>query len=117
METDKIQSEQIYYRSFEIRKEDVNKENRSIELSFSSGNEIEKWFGLEILDHKKESVDLSRLNSSAALLLNHDTDKHSFPRKSKKEERWYASPARISEKKYIRMSWTASAKMPRWDTG
>ena len=74
MEPDKIQNEK-YFRFFEIRKEDVNKENRSIELSFSSEDEVERWYGMEILDHKKESVNLSRLNNSGALLLNHDTDK------------------------------------------
>lgn len=74
MDLQKIQSEQ-YFRFFDIRKEDVNKEKRTIEISFSSEEEVERWYGMEILDHKKESVNLSRLNNSGALLLNHDTDK------------------------------------------
>ncbi|WP_287776499.1 prohead protease/major capsid protein fusion protein [Megamonas sp.] len=53
----------------------VNEDNRTIELSFSSEEPYRRWFGLEILDHNSESVDLSRLNTIGTLLFNHDVDK------------------------------------------
>lgn len=58
--------------SFEVRA--VNEESRTVELSFSSEQPYERWWGTEILDHGPQSVRLGRLNSGAALLVNHDTD-------------------------------------------
>lgn len=49
-------------------------ERRKI-LSFSSEEPYERWFGLEILDHGDEAVDLTRLNSIGVVLYNHNTDK------------------------------------------
>ncbi|WP_342278602.1 phage major capsid protein [Candidatus Tisiphia endosymbiont of Myopa tessellatipennis] len=52
------------------------REDRSFELSFSSEEPVERFFGLEILDHKPESVKLDWLNSGhAPLLLDHDPTK------------------------------------------
>lgn len=53
----------------------IDSANRTIELSFSSEQPVERWFGMEILDHSIESVDLSRVNNSAAVLWNHNSDK------------------------------------------
>ncbi len=61
------------FRTFEIR--GVNEENRTIELSFSSEEPYERYWGTEILDHSPTSVDLTRLNNAAPLLCNHDTEK------------------------------------------
>jgi HK97 family phage major capsid protein len=47
-----------------------------IELAISSEAPYERWFGIEILSHKKKAVDLSRLSDGRhPLLLNHDTEK------------------------------------------
>lgn len=51
----------------------IDETARTVELAFSSEAEYERWYGMEILDHGPESVDLSRLNNGAALLLGHDT--------------------------------------------
>jgi HK97 family phage major capsid protein len=59
------------YRNFEIRA--VSEENRTVELSFSSEEPYERYWGIEVLDHSPTSVNLSRLNNAAPLLLNHDT--------------------------------------------
>lgn len=61
-------------RDITFTREAVNVEKRSIELSFSSEEPVERWYGYEILDHKGSSCDLSRLNNRAPLLLNHNTD-------------------------------------------
>jgi HK97 family phage major capsid protein len=59
------------YRNFEIRA--VSEENRTVDLSFSSEEPYERYWGVEVLDHSPTSVNLSRLNNAAPLLLNHDT--------------------------------------------
>lgn len=62
-------------REIELTREaKIDEEKRTVEMSFSSEAVVERWFGREVLDHKSESVRLSRLNQSAALLLNHDRD-------------------------------------------
>lgn len=44
----------------------------SVELSFSSDRPVDMGTGLEVLEHKPGSVDLSRLTDGAPLLLDHD---------------------------------------------
>lgn len=58
---------------FEVRAETIDEEARTVELSFSSEEPYERWWGTEILDHGKSAVRLGRLNGSAALLVNHDS--------------------------------------------
>lgn len=57
-------------RVLEVRSFDADK--RTVELAFSSEVEVERWFGLEILDHDAGSVRLDRLSDGGALLVNHD---------------------------------------------
>jgi HK97 family phage major capsid protein/HK97 family phage prohead protease len=53
----------------------VDKEKRTLELSFSSEIEVLRWPGfIEVLDHSRDAVDLSRLNARGPLLFNHDLD-------------------------------------------
>lgn len=46
---------------------------RRFEVSFSSEEPYQRWFGLEILSHAEGAVDLERLNEIGVLLFNHDT--------------------------------------------
>lgn len=48
---------------------------RRFELSFSSEEPYERWFGMEILSHAEGAVDMTRLNEIGVLLFNHDTDR------------------------------------------
>lgn len=59
---------------FEVRAESVNQEARTVDLSFSSEEPYERWWGVEILDHGPAAVRLGRLNGGASVLVNHDTD-------------------------------------------
>jgi len=60
-------------RNFTVREGDIDKEKRTVALSFSSEEPVERWFGTEILDHSKnEAVDLKRLKRGGALLIDHD---------------------------------------------
>lgn len=47
---------------------------RKFILSFSSEEPYERWFGMEILDHSEQAVDLTRINEIGCLLFNHDRD-------------------------------------------
>lgn len=49
-------------------------ESRRRIVSFSSEEPYRRWFGMEILDHADNALDLSRLNEVGVLLFNHDTD-------------------------------------------
>lgn len=51
-----------------------NKEKRTVRVRFSSEAPVKRWFGEEILDHAPSSVDMSRMKSGAAVLLEHDTN-------------------------------------------
>jgi HK97 family phage major capsid protein len=65
---------EIEKRNFQIRAEDINQEQRTITFPFSSEEPVERWFGMETLDHNPGSVDLSRMDG-APLLLDHDPTK------------------------------------------
>ncbi len=60
------------FRNIEFR--EINEENRTIELSFSSEEPYERYWGVEILDHSATSVNMERLNNAAPLLFNHHRD-------------------------------------------
>ena len=60
-------------RSFNLdRDAKIDEEKRTVQLSFSSDMPVERWFGMEVLDHSPESVNLERLNDGAPLLMDHD---------------------------------------------
>lgn len=51
----------------------VQKEKRTVDLSFSSEAPVERWYGTEILSHDTKAVNLDRMKSGRAnLLVNHD---------------------------------------------
>jgi HK97 family phage major capsid protein/HK97 family phage prohead protease len=52
----------------------VDVDARTVELSFSSEIEYERWWGIEILGHDHGECNLSRLNDNAAVLWNHNWD-------------------------------------------
>jgi len=52
-----------------------NQDDIFVEMSCSSEEPYERWFGYEILGHGENEVDLSRLNNRAIVLYNHDRDK------------------------------------------
>lgn len=57
----------------EVEKREDGQEEVTYSLSFSSEEPYERWFGMEILGHKAEEVDLAWLKGGTApLLLQHD---------------------------------------------
>lgn len=61
-------------RSFSIELREHNSESREMTFSFSSEEPFLRWWGNEILSHDGGAADLSRLNSKANFLWNHDRD-------------------------------------------
>lgn len=65
---------QRFEREAKLDTRSLDTEKRTVELSFSSEEPIERFFGMEVLDHQPGSVRLGRLNNKAPLLVNHDAD-------------------------------------------
>tara|TARA_R100000808_G_scaffold24841_1_gene58697 strand:+ start:285 stop:2261 length:1977 start_codon:yes stop_codon:yes gene_type:complete len=65
---------ETYTRTFTLNRNDLNIDNRTVSLAFSSELPVERIFGNEVLDHNVDSVRLGRLNSSAPLLINHELE-------------------------------------------
>ncbi|MCA9497972.1 MAG: phage major capsid protein [Nitrospira sp.] len=68
---------ETFHRSFQLERKAVDTEKRTVEVAFSSETQsVERFFGVEILDHSKSAVRLHRLNNGGAVLFNHRTDAH-----------------------------------------
>ena len=59
-------------RSFAVERAGIDKDARTVELSFASEEPVERWFGNEVLGVSTDACDLSRLNNGGAVLVNHD---------------------------------------------
>lgn len=68
----------ILQRSFALTRNTFDKEKRTVRVRFSSESPVERIIrgevANEVLDHSVSSVDLSRLKSGAAVLIDHDTN-------------------------------------------
>ena len=62
------------FRTMPVQIRAVSEEEREIELSFSSENPVDRWFGPEILCHDEGCVDLSRLENVGSVLFHHGRD-------------------------------------------
>jgi HK97 family phage major capsid protein/HK97 family phage prohead protease len=61
-------------RTVELDRASLDEETRTVSLSFSSEEPVERFFGAEVLDHNPKSARLGRINSGANLLINHRMD-------------------------------------------
>ncbi len=59
--------------AFEVRAGSVDDKSRTVQLTFSSEEPYERWWGTEVLDHAASAVRLGRLNNGGALLMDHDS--------------------------------------------
>ncbi|MGD0919550.1 MAG: phage major capsid protein [Thermodesulfobacteriota bacterium] len=62
-----------YFRSLPLAPGDIDKENRRVNLTFSSETPVPRDFGNEVLDHNPSSVRLDRIRAGGALLVDHDS--------------------------------------------
>ena len=65
-----------FHRGFDLDRSAISVDERTVDLAFSSEEPVERWFGNEILDHSEASVDLGRLQSGGAVLVDHDHSDH-----------------------------------------
>ena len=64
------------FRNASIRDEFINEESRRVRIALTSETPVSRSFGLEILDHSSDSIDMSFMGSQRApLLLDHDMTK------------------------------------------
>jgi len=76
LETKEIPLTEKLERTFHLKAKNIDKKNRTVKLAFSSEEPYPRDFGLEVLSHKREDVDLSFFESGQApLLLDHDATK------------------------------------------
>jgi len=74
MKRTKNQEKNLFYRSFEIDRAQVDEKKRSVQVAFSSETPIKRYYGDEYLLHDKSNVDLKRLKTMGSALFNHDPD-------------------------------------------
>ena len=68
--------ERIFHFDLEKKQKPFDEKSRTVDIAFSSEVPYQRNFGMEILSHKQEDVDMEFFNSgSAPLLLDHDSTK------------------------------------------
>lgn len=73
---ERFDPEQVCHRGFEARANTVDEETRTVAIAISSEEPYERYFGMEILGHKSDEIDMDFLSSGRApLLLDHDPQK------------------------------------------
>lgn len=69
-------SVEITHRAMELSAKAVDEESRRVKMAVSSEEPVQRSFGMEVLEHSEEAIDLSFLNSGRApLLLDHDPER------------------------------------------
>ncbi len=64
------------YRAIDLDDKTIDEENRTVRVGVSSEEPVKRQFGMEVMDHTKENMNLEFLNSGRApLLLDHDMEK------------------------------------------
>jgi HK97 family phage major capsid protein len=58
-------------RALTVVEDSIDLEKRTVEVAVSSEYPFRRWFGMEILDHSPQAVDLTRLKNGAPLLDQH----------------------------------------------
>lgn len=72
--TSSTQTKKQMSRELSFRAVEGEGNERRFEISFSSEEPYERWFGIEILDHSEGAVDLTRLQEMGVVLYNHNRD-------------------------------------------
>ena len=76
MNGDRKGAVEITHRAMELSAKAVDEESRRVKMAVSSEEPVQRSFGMEVLEHSEEAIDLSFLNSGRApLLLDHDPER------------------------------------------
>lgn len=72
----KVNPMDVSRRDMSLSAKTIDEEKRTVRIAVSSEEPVQRSFGMEILDHSEESIDLAFLASGRApLLLDHDPEK------------------------------------------
>ncbi len=75
-DTVRVDANEVVKRSMKLEARAIDQDSRRVRIAVSSETPVQRSFGMEVLDHSPESIDLSFLNSGRApLLLDHDPEK------------------------------------------
>ena len=67
---------EVAHRAMQLEASPINEDERRVRIAVSSEEPVMRSFGMEVLEHSDEAIDLSFLNSGRApLLLDHDPEK------------------------------------------
>ncbi len=75
-ELEKLVQLPVQRRATKVELAGYDPEKRTVEFALSSEEPVNRYYGAEILDHSKSSIDASRLERGIPLLYNHDTNQH-----------------------------------------
>jgi len=76
MEDERKEPVSLDYRAIDLDDKTIDEENRTVRVGVSSEEPVKRQFGMEVMDHTKENMNLEFLNSGRApLLLDHDMEK------------------------------------------
>jgi HK97 family phage major capsid protein len=75
-EEDRKGEVEVSHRAMELEAKTVDEDSRRVRIAISSEEPVMRSFGMEVLEHSEEAIDLSFLASGRApLLLDHDPEK------------------------------------------
>ena len=75
-EEDRVGVVEVSHRAMELEAKTIDEETRKVRIAISSEAPVQRSFGMEVLEHSDEAIDLSFLASGRApLLLDHDPEK------------------------------------------
>ena len=75
-DTERKANVEIVHRAMSVDMKPIDEEKRTARIAVSSEEPVQRSFGMEVLEHSEEAIDLSFLNSGRApLLLDHDHEK------------------------------------------
>ena len=76
MEDERKEPISLDYRAMDLDDKTIDEESRTVRVGVSSEEPVKRQFGMEVMDHTKENMNLEFLNSGRApLLLDHDMEK------------------------------------------
>ena len=70
----KINEQESFFRSMTLERDSVDDEARTVKAALSSEQPVKRWFGNEVLVHKKDAVNLERAGEGLPLLWGHNHD-------------------------------------------
>ena len=66
----------VQHRALDMNRSVIDEDKRTVMIALSSEEAVERYFGMEVLEHSASAIDMAFLNSGRApLLLDHDPEK------------------------------------------